>query len=591
VLTEAEAGLAQVGSAPPWHLPDPPPGAVAVLLRRGEVETRPPAALAYVPILPAATQFDDLPFQQAERLEFHDKDYAGAGAALRSLTTSHRSGVSSEALLRLGRVQAGSGQVAEALNTYSELRANNTLSSAEVPYALLARFERCKLLAGLGRREALGRESADLLAGLESGQWPLLKDAYAYYTAETNRLIGRSPESSVPNTRLAVAEAVESLWETWRSGERAQLRPPARHVHGSGSRRTLVLISSTPERVAALVYPDDAIRQLAAAAGWKSSPSDSVAASLVDENGQPLMGTSPGSSAIEASRSLAAAQIPWRIRVAATGNDSSHALFVGRERYLVLGLVFIAALVALACYAMARGVIRELKAAQLQTDFVSAVSHEFRSPLTTLLQLTELLAHDRIHDENRRRLYFDILHKETGRLHGLVENLLDFGRMEAGRTQYRPESIDLYELVRDTVRDYQEEIGGSGYGFELTGAAGAPLRADREALRRLVRNLLENAVKYSPECRTVWIEAAEESGSAVLRVRDRGMGIPPLEQVHIFDKFVRGSAAKQACIHGTGIGLAMVREIVRGHEGEVHLASEVGQGSTFTVRLPLARAR
>ena len=208
--------------------------------------------------------------------------------------------------------------------------------------------------------------------------------------------------------------------------------------------------------------------------------------------------------------------------MAATGNDSSHALFVGRERYLILGLAFIAALVALACYAMARGVIRELKAAQLQTDFVSAVSHEFRSPLTTLLQLTELLAHDRIHDENRRRLYFDILHKETGRLHGLVENLLDFGRMEAGRTQYRPESIDLYELVRDTVRDYQEEIGGSGYGFELTGAAGAPLRADREALRRLVRNLLENAVKYSPECRTVWIETGgrkRQRGAAGARSR------------------------------------------------------------------------
>ena len=220
-----------------------------------------------------------------------------------------------------------------------------------------------------------------------------------------------------------------------------------------------------------------------------------------------------------------------------------------------------------------------------------AVSHEFRSPLTTLLQLTELLAHDRIHDEDRRRLYFDILHKETGRLHGLVENLLDFGRMEAGRTQYRPESIDLYELVRDAVRDYQEEIGDSGYGFELTGTVGAPLRADREALRRLVRNLLENAVKYSPECRTVWIETGQESGRAVLRVRDRGMGIPPIEQVHIFDKFVRGSAAKQACIQGTGIGLAMVREIVRGHEGEVHLASEVGQGSTFTVRLPLERAQ
>jgi hypothetical protein len=95
-----------------------------------------------------------------------------------------------------------------------------------------------------------------------------------------------------------------------------------------------------PERVAALVYPDDAIAQLAEAAGWKSSPSDSIAASLVDEKGQHLLGTSPGSAAVEASRSLAAAQIPWHIRVATTGNDSSHVLFVGRKKYLILGLVY-----------------------------------------------------------------------------------------------------------------------------------------------------------------------------------------------------------------------------------------------------------
>jgi signal transduction histidine kinase len=270
-----------------------------------------------------------------------------------------------------------------------------------------------------------------------------------------------------------------------------------------------------------------------------------------------------------------------------SADNSSHGVLTGRKQYFVLGLTALIGIVALACYAMARGVIRELSVAQLQTDFISAVSHEFRSPLTTLLQLTELLAFGRIHDEKRRTLYFDVLHKETVRLHSLVENLLDFGRMESGRTQYRPESIVLYELVRDAVQHYEEELGGSGYSFELTGSAGATVHADREALRRLVRNLLENAVKYSPECRTVWIETGEENGSAVLRVRDRGMGIAPHEQASVFDKFVRGTAAKQACIQGTGIGLAMVKEIVRGHRGEVHLDSAVGRGSTFTVRLPL----
>jgi two-component system, OmpR family, sensor histidine kinase SenX3 len=106
----------------------------------------------------------------------------------------------------------------------------------------------------------------------------------------------------------------------------------------------------------------------------------------------------------------------------------------------------------------------------------------------------------------------------------------------------------------------------------------------------MVRNLLENAVKYSPACQTVWIEAGQEEGRAVLRVKDRGMGIAPREQSRVFDKFVRGEAAKDACIQGTGIGLAMVRAIVNEHGGEVHLQSEVGQGSTFTIRLPLHRA-
>jgi signal transduction histidine kinase len=122
--------------------------------------------------------------------------------------------------------------------------------------------------------------------------------------------------------------------------------------------------------------------------------------------------------------------------------------------------------------------------------------------------------------------------------------------MEAGRRQYRLEEIDLYELVRNALREYQGEVGDSGYVFELTGDRGALVRADGEALRHVVRNLLENATKYSPDCRTVWIEAGQEKGRAFVRVRDRGIGIPAQEQARVFDRFVRGQAAKDACIQG-----------------------------------------
>ena len=237
---------------------------------------------------------------------------------------------------------------------------------------------------------------------------------------------------------------------------------------------------------------------------------------------------------------------------------------------------------------MARGVIREWQTMRVQSDFVAAVSHEFRSPLTTLGQLTELLADRRVDDAARRQTYFEVMHKETLRLQRLVDNLLDFGRMEANRRDYAHEPLDLVELVRAGVEDYQREAEQNGYEIKLTSPADAvPVCGDRDALSRVVRNLLENAVKYSPDCPTVWVAAARDHGTAVLSVRDNGIGIAANEHARIFDRFVRGAAAKQACIQGTGIGLAMVKEIVQAHHGELEVISEPGAGSIFTVRIPL----
>jgi two-component system phosphate regulon sensor histidine kinase PhoR len=210
--------------------------------------------------------------------------------------------------------------------------------------------------------------------------------------------------------------------------------------------------------------------------------------------------------------------------------------------------------------------------------------------LTTLRQLTELLAEGRIHEESRRRRYFSVLQQETSRLHQLVEDLLDFGRMEAGRRQYKFESLDFSELVQGGIEEYQQQADANGHKIEIhSDHSRLLIDADREALRRVVRNLLDNAVKYSPEAKTVWVETGCERHAAILRVRDEGIGIPPEEKSRIFEKFVRGEAAKKACIPGTGIGLAMVKEIVTVHHGELDLSSEVGLGSTFTVQFPFSK--
>jgi signal transduction histidine kinase len=244
-------------------------------------------------------------------------------------------------------------------------------------------------------------------------------------------------------------------------------------------------------------------------------------------------------------------------------------------------------------YVVQRAISREFRVAQLQSDFVGAVSHEFRSPLTTLRTITELLAQNRITNESRRQQSYVYLERETARLHRLVEDLLDFGRMESGRKQYRVAAHDAFELVRGTLTEFAEQAATNGFRVEsefpsVNGHSPVTIQVDEEALRRAVRNLLDNAMKYSPECRTIWVNGSVEGNQVCISVRDQGMGIGVDEQQAIFQKFVRGDATKEAGIKGTGIGLAMVRQIVEAMHGEVRLKSEIGVGSTFTLVLPLA---
>jgi signal transduction histidine kinase len=427
------------------------------------------------------------------------------------------------------------------------------------------------------------------VADLEAGRWQLGRESYAWYASKA-RTFGGLPPAAPTGIKLAVAETVEALWAEWQLFQRSGVRSLTKRVYRHGRVSTLTVLNATTERLVALIHTDasirDMARRLASARG-----AERLVVSLVDEQGDSILGEGMPVRGEVTTRSLSAAGLPWQVKIAAVDEGDTDALLAARRSYFIAALGVIVALVSAASYAMARGVLREAAAGRLQSDFVSAVSHEFRSPLTTLRQLTELLAHGRIQDESRRRLYFEVLQRETSRLQQLVENLLDFGRMDAGRQQYRLAPLELSALVRESIDEYEAEAGANGHTIALR-AEHSPIvvDADREALKRVVRNLLENAIKYSPDSPTVWVETAVKERAAVLRVRDAGVGVLPEERSRIFEKFVRGEAAKRACIQGTGIGLAMVKEIVRAHQGAVDVESEPGRGSTFLVRLPLRAA-
>jgi signal transduction histidine kinase len=304
---------------------------------------------------------------------------------------------------------------------------------------------------------------------------------------------------------------------------------------------------------------------------------------LIEPGGGILAGPAVTGSALVL-RKAAETGLPWGVKVAVRPEPAGW-----RGRPLITGLLALGVAILGTLYAAYRAVRRELRVAEMQSEFVAAVSHEFRTPITALTHLTDLLESGEP-AEARRSLYYKALARETGRLREMVENLLDFGRIEAGRYRYKPEDVNAADFVRTLVNDFREQPAAIGREVVLDEAAGGiTVAVDREAMRRAIWNLLDNAAKYSPNGTRITARVASLAGWAAVSVQDQGPGIPPEDRIRIFQKFVRGSADTKGAVKGTGIGLAMVDAIVRAHGGRVDLESEPGSGSRFTILLPAER--
>ena len=317
------------------------------------------------------------------------------------------------------------------------------------------------------------------------------------------------------------------------------------------------------------------------------APASDIEYALVDAQGRTIAGKRSSPAAGRAAiRPAAETQLPWTIYAASVAPASAASLML-RQRYLLSGIGVMVSFLILGTYFVARAIRREAEVARMQSDFVSSVSHEFRSPLTTMRQLSEILALGRAPSEERRQLYYDTLVRETTRLQRVVEALLNFGQMESGTRRYRFEQLDVASVIRHAVSDFQQELTGSTRAIQLNQPDDAcTIEADREAIAVALRNLLDNAVKYSPDPTPVVLEWRRQNGHVAIAVHDDGPGIAEAEQRAIFQKFVRGAAATVGNVKGSGLGLAMVRDIVAAHRGQVTVASKPGKGSTFTMLLP-----
>jgi signal transduction histidine kinase len=264
-------------------------------------------------------------------------------------------------------------------------------------------------------------------------------------------------------------------------------------------------------------------------------------------------------------------------------NISAHFL---RTHFLVLGGLSL--LMGAGMILTYRSVARELALAKLKSDFVSNVSHELRTPLALIRLYAETLELGRISNSGKQQEYYEIIRKESERLTSLINNILDFSRIESGKKEYNFRETDVADLVRDTLEAYRFEIEQNGFQFEQKIASDVPpLLIDREAIARSLLNLVNNALKYSLNDKYLGINLYRDHGTVNLEVIDHGIGIPAKEQPKIFEKFYRVGDPLVHNTKGSGLGLSLVCHIVQAHGGEVAVESAPGQGSKFTITLPL----
>jgi signal transduction histidine kinase len=232
---------------------------------------------------------------------------------------------------------------------------------------------------------------------------------------------------------------------------------------------------------------------------------------------------------------------------------------------------------------------RAMRLSQMKSDFVSNVSHELRTPIASIRVFAELLRLGRAQSPDKVREYGEFIERESRRLSRLIDNILDFARIESGRKTYAFADVDLRGVLEATLQSFEPHLRHGGFECRLR-LPDEPLpavRADADAIAQAIHNLLDNAIKYSGDARQIEVGLGRADDEIVVSVTDRGVGIPREEQSRIFDRFHRVGTGMLHDVKGSGLGLSLVHHIVQVHGGRVTVDSEPGKGSTFAIHLPL----
>jgi len=533
----------------------------------------------------AAPDFANI-IAQGEKEEFGERQLAKAVESYQHAMNAGRTPTQvAYAHLLLARALAKSPTPGAAAAHYKDLLSapSDLIDDQGIPFSLYAA---ARLLDGGAEHGAIIEV---LRAQLSGNRW--LPPAQVYFLRDlANKIRETAPDQTIQDAAGQMAQEISGRISDLEQAEELQKEFATLKLELSGNPQTqseptwtafgkkLWLVSLGTElpssRPVVLVASADQILARLDSSNAPNASRDFKFTTSTDPKGIPMGQSLPG------------LQI-----VFAAGTQSSGGRWSLQRSFYLGALLLVIGITSFGAYLLWRDVQRELHVAQVRSQFASSVSHELKTPLTAIRMFAETLRLGRSTDRKMEAEYLDTIINESERLTRLLNNVLDFSKIEQGKKTYQLRPTSLQEVVYSATRALEYPLAQQGFELHLQVEDSLPLvEADSDALLQAILNLLTNAMKYSGDSRQIDLRLARRNGDAVIEVRDAGIGIETEEQSRIFQNFYRVLTPQTKSIPGTGLGLTLVSHVIKAHGGYIKVRSVLGEGSTFSLHFPIDKA-
>ena len=438
-----------------------------------------------------------------------------------------------------------------------------------------------------------------------AGESPVQSPAYNYKAAQVRKVVPQSaysqnqiqtpaPAQDVNLSRVVPAEA--EFGQLIGGGTDGML---ARFLQNKLRLMFWHRLSTDPDLIfGAQLDLDRVVEEIRVLVQADTDLREEICVAVLDDNAKPMTLSRAGFQAGNWKHPFVATEIGEALphwEVAAYLVNPAQLTRAARTARLTLGLLVAVLMLAIGVgsWLIVSSLNSELKQARQKTDFVSNVSHELKTPLTSIRMFSELLAEGRVADPAKQHSYLNIITAEAARLTRLINNVLDFARLERGEKKYNFQPCDLGEIVRGVAQTFRPHLEAAGFKFDCvlpSLALAVPVNGDADALSQIIVNLLSNAEKYSADRKEIALQLERHATPlphAEVQVLDRGLGVPRGSGEKIFEKFYRAHDSLNSGVQGSGLGLTLARQIARAHGGDVVYEPREGGGSCFMLRLPL----